>query len=166
LRYQTKLAILIAIIMANVPKPQTAGGMILRIVCVVIVVVWIGHHFGEAPPSSSAQATPVSAEAIDPKTVAMQATSIAKFRWYKEDISSIMMATFTIKNDGNTPVKDIEIKCVHSAPSGTVIDSNTRTIYQVIPPHKARTFRDFNMGFINSQASSSNCGIEDLAIPG
>jgi hypothetical protein len=157
--------------MASAPKPQTAGGVILRImlvvVVVVVVVVWIGHHFidEEAPPSSSAQAAPVSTPApvIDPKRKAMEAASITKFRWYKDGFGSIMMATITIKNDGDNPVKDIEIKCEHSAPSGTVIDSNTRTIYQVIPAHKTRTFRDFNMGFINSQVSSSSCSIEDLA---
>jgi hypothetical protein len=63
-----------------------------------------------------------------------------------------MTAKFIIKNDGDVPVKDLEIKCTHSAASGTVIDSNTRTIYQVFPAHKTRTVRNFNMGFINSQS--------------
>lgn len=75
-----------------------------------------------------------------------------------------MEADFTIRNNGTKAIKDIEIECVHFAPSGTRIDSNKRTIYEVIEPGKTRVFKDFSMGFMHSQADSSNCKIKSIQI--
>lgn len=87
---------------------------------------------------------------------------ISNFSWSKSAYGSVMEATFTIKNTLPFAVKDIRVKCSHSAPSGTVIDSNERVIYEVIKAKKARTFREFNMGFIHSQATRSGCRITDV----
>jgi hypothetical protein len=70
-----------------------------------------------------------------------------------------MLATFTFKNDNDFDVKDVAVQCDHSANSGTVIDRNTRTIYEVVKAHSTKTVRGFNMGFINSQAASTACGV-------
>ena len=93
----------------------------------------------------------------------MRSTTISKYNLQKESFGNIMEATFTIQNGGAFDVKDIKITCTHYAHSGTVIDENTRTIYEIVKAHSKRTFRNFNMGFINSQAASSNCKIIDLA---
>lgn len=86
-----------------------------------------------------------------------------KFSWYK-DADIIMKINLTIANDSDVPVKDFEISCKHAGPSGTLIDSNTRTIYEMVKPHTQRRFQGFDMGFIHSQASSSECEIEDLVL--
>lgn len=83
------------------------------------------------------------------------------YTWSK-DYGDIMMANFTINNPSDHSFKDFEITCNHFAKSGTRIDSNTRTIYEIVKAHSKRTFRDFNMGFIHSQAVSSSCRITDL----
>lgn len=98
----------------------------------------------------------------DPSEQPMQTTKLEAFSWYKGGFGSIMMANFTIRNDGDITVKDLEIQCTHSAPSGTEIDSNTRTIYEIVPPHSRRQFRNFNMGFIAEQVASSSCEIRKL----
>jgi hypothetical protein len=65
---------------------------------------------------------------------------IKNFSWRKEAFGSVMEVDFTIENSLPVSVKDIEIKCTHSAPSGTVIDFNTRTIYEVIGSPKNKSF--------------------------
>lgn len=100
----------------------------------------------------------------NPHDVAMQNAKILKMSWYKDAFDTIMKANFTIRNDGDLPVKDLQVKCVHSAPSGTIIDSNTRTIFEIIPAHHTKSFRNFDMGFIHSQAISTACKIEDLTV--
>jgi hypothetical protein len=75
-----------------------------------------------------------------------------------------MIADFTIKNPTRYRFKDFEIKCTHSAPSGTVIDSNTRTIYQTVQPTSTKVVKEMSMGFINSQATRSGCQITDLVV--
>jgi hypothetical protein len=87
---------------------------------------------------------------------------ISTFRWRKDGFGNIMIADFTIKNDNDLPVKDFEIVCKHFAHSGTEIDSNTRTLYETVPAHGTRTFREINMGFINSQTAQSGCHTEDF----
>ena len=75
-----------------------------------------------------------------------------------------MEANFTIHNKGKRDVKDIEITCTHFAKSGTRIDSNTRTIYEIIKANSKKSFNNFSMGFIHSQAHKSSCGITDLVV--
>ena len=87
------------------------------------------------------------------------ALQIVKWSWHKDGFDNIMMATFTIKNNATFNIKDAEITCNHSSPSGTEIDMNTRTIYEVFRAGTTRTIKDFNMGFIHPQASKSSCEI-------
>ena len=75
-----------------------------------------------------------------------------------------MMANFIITNNSDLKIKDIEIRCIHYAPSGTKIDQNNRTIYETVEEHSTKTVSDFNMGFIHTQAQNTRCEIHDLVI--
>jgi len=86
------------------------------------------------------------------------------FSWRKEGFGSIMEADFTIVNNSEEDIKDIEIQCNHYAKSGTKIDSNSRTIYEVIKANSKRSFKNFNMGFMHDQANSSYCHINDFSL--
>jgi hypothetical protein len=84
---------------------------------------------------------------------------LANFTWSKGGFGSVMEANFVIRNPLEFGVKDIEITCVHAAPSGTEIDRNSRTIYEVFPAKSTKRIDDVNMGFIHSQARRSRCRI-------
>lgn len=86
------------------------------------------------------------------------------YKWSKSGLGMVMEVDFTFTNRSPYPAKDITVTCTHYAPSGTEIDSNTRTIYEIIPAKGKKTIRNFNMGFIHSQASSTSCKIDDLEI--
>jgi hypothetical protein len=108
---------------------------------------------GRATKAESAVAEPVK-EVKSPHDLAMEKVRIVKQNWYKEaDI--IMKVNLTIRNEGSVSVKDLTVVCADAAPSGTIIDSNKRTIYEVVPAHRSRSFRGFDMGFIHSQAERS-----------
>jgi len=92
----------------------------------------------------------------------LENVELVDFSWNKDGFGSVMMAKFVLRNNNDFAVKDIKIKCTHTAKSGTVIDSNTRTIYDVIKPKSQKTFRDFNMGFIHSQVDRSSCEVENI----
>jgi hypothetical protein len=91
--------------------------------------------------------------------VAARNVEIVNFDWYKGGLDNVMLADFTIMNSNDFPVKDITIRCTHAANSGTEIDRNIHTIYEVVKPKKRRSFRKVNMGFIHSQATRSSCVI-------
>src|SRR5437764_358360 len=111
-----------------------------------------------APPAasgggaSSGSGGTANTSAEDPKEAALREIKL-DFKWSKSGFGNIMEADFTITNPTSYKVKDLEIECVHSAPSGTVIDSNTRTIYEVVEPRSKKVIKNFNMGFIHSQAA-------------
>jgi hypothetical protein len=86
-----------------------------------------------------------------------------KFSTHRDDTGMFMTVDLTIVNNTDVPVKDFEITCVHSGPSGTEIDSNRRTIYQIIKPNSKKQFYGFHMGMIHSQAATSSCELTDLA---
>ena len=93
------------------------------------------------------------------KSEAMHNFRIGGFRWDKSGFGSVMIATFVIYNDNKFPVKDLVVKCTHAAASGTVIDSNTRTIYERIDASGYQSVVDMNMGFIHSAVKSSQCNV-------
>lgn len=94
---------------------------------------------------------------------AVASLEIVDFDWAKDGFGSVMMASFKIHNPGPMDLKDIEIECTHYAPSGTKIDSNKRTIYEIVKAGEIREFKNFNMGFIHTQAAKSVATVVDAA---
>jgi hypothetical protein len=74
-----------------------------------------------------------------------------------------MIAAIAVTNRNDHDVKDLDVKCTMHAPSGTVLGEARRTVYDVVPAEADRTFRDFNMGIIHSQANTARCNAVGLA---
>ena len=137
---------------------------------VLVVIVFIGiitsNHPSPSPSSSTSSPSNASSLATTPEPISVKELLLdqvrLKFRWSKGGFDNVMKANFTITNPTATPFKDFEITCKHSASSGTQIDSNVRTIYEIVKANSTWKKRDFSMGFINSQAESSSCRITDL----
>jgi hypothetical protein len=116
---------------------------------------------------SSALARRAAARGDHPATVHDQVRAqlgIAEWKFYRKVGGSVMEATFVITNSSPCDVKDLQIECVHSAPSGTQIDSSTHTIYEVIKAGETRTLTNVNMGFIHSQTASSSARIQSFTV--
>jgi hypothetical protein len=143
----------------KVKSGMGAGGGCLTVILVLIILGAIGSLMkhssgGEGDGGNST---------VDPKTVALSQVKL-DYDWYKTADDTVMEANFTVKNESNYNIKDFEIRCTHFAKSGTEIDHNTRTIYDVVKAHSVKKFPNFNMGFIHSQAVRSSCGITDVSI--
>jgi hypothetical protein len=152
------------------PAPRKTNVSCLQGGCVILLVLFlIGLVAGECGKgSSSSGSSPTPSAPLSPsrEDVATQNVELVDFSWKTGGFDNIMMATFVVRNNNDFAVKDITIRCNHSAKSGTEIDSNTKTIYETIAPKKKRTFRDFNMRFIHSQAASSRCQITGVVPAG
>jgi len=101
---------------------------------------------------------------LSPRERATEETKILKFGWEKSGFGAVMLGDFTIRNSSPYDVKDIEVRCSLSGPSGTVIDHNTRTIYDIVKARSTRVFRSVNMGFIASQSARSGCEIIGVSL--
>jgi hypothetical protein len=131
------------------------------LVTVLLVLVAIGYFSGNSGSGTSNTAS--SKRELSPKEIAMKNVKL-DFTWNKIGFDNIMEANFTITNKSQYQIKDIEITCTHFAKSGTRIDSNERTIYDIVPAKSKKTFNKFNMGFIHTQAVKTNCAITDLKV--
>jgi hypothetical protein len=140
------------------PTGRQAGCLGIGCLSIVVLAV-IGNLAGPNPsPSSSALSAPPPSNAKEQ----VRAQLDLNFSWRKEGFDNVMTADFTITNRSTRPVKDVEITCIHHAPSGTEIDRNTRTIYEIIPAKGKKRIHNFNMGLIHSQVRSSACNIADF----
>lgn len=89
-----------------------------------------------------------------------EALTIKDFDWAKGGFGSIMeISRLKIRNDAPFAIKDLVLRCVHQGNSGTDMDRNTRTIFEIVPANDEKTIRGINMGFISSQAVTSECEI-------
>ena len=104
-----------------------------------------------------------SAPQLSPKEEALRDFKL-DFEWGKGGFGSIMLVDFTFQNKGKYAVKDIEVVCKSAANSGTYIDKNRKTIYETVLPGETKKIQRFNMGFLNSQATSTSCLVDDLKI--
>lgn len=128
----------------------------------IFIAIWAIGYFSGDPGSTSSKSTS-AARAPSPKQVAMDNVEL-DFTWGKTGFDNMMEANFTVINNSQYEIKDIEITCTHYAKSGTRIDSNERTIFDIVPASGKKTFEKFNMGFIHSQAEKTGCAITDLKV--
>jgi len=128
---------------------------------VAALILWVGYHFCGADKSG-----PVQVESPPPVTPAEptpplkhESLSIVDWSWRAGGYGVIMLADFTIRNDGGESASDIQIKCTMVAPSGTELGAVAVTVYETVRSRQKRTFRGVNMGFISHQAKSARCDI-------
>jgi hypothetical protein len=89
-----------------------------------------------------------------------------EYSWEKSGFGTIFVADFHIRNDSEFDIKDVKIKCIHSAPSGTKIDSNEHTLYEYVGKRMSRRFPEVNMGFIDDQTVRTSCTVTDFVVVG
>lgn len=141
--------------------PQKKKTSLLTWLVAVVVVLWAIGYFSTDRTTTSSRS--VSSQGPSAKEQALASLDL-DFKWGTTAGGNIMEANFTVHNKGKRDIKDIEITCTHFAKSGTRIDSNTRTIYEIIKANSKKSFKNFNMGFIDSQAYQSSCRITDLVV--
>lgn len=132
----------------------------------LLIIIVLGFFLSKCSPDSkspSSSSSPVQS-ATDIKQQQIYQVTIKKLNWSKGGFDNVMMVNATFENKGTVDVKDLELTCEHYSNSGTKIDSNSRVIYEVVKAGKSKSIRNFNMGFIHSQAASTNCRITDLAV--
>jgi hypothetical protein len=66
--------------------------------------------------------------------------------------------TFTLRNDNNYAVKDIEIACAFSRQDGSHLTDRKRVIKDAVVNMKSRkTFARMHIGFVNIYANKAKC---------
>lgn len=135
-----------------VSKHLGGGETILALALAAGAIWWFAGRDGSGYETSS------------PKQEALAALSLSDVNWTRGGFETVMLLDVSISNSGLRDVKDIVIRCNHTSQSGTDIDSNSATIYQVFPAGKTVSLSKFEMGFMHSQVARSSCKIEDAVL--
>ncbi|MGE6790892.1 hypothetical protein ACQKFS_02565 [Pseudomonas guineae] len=110
------------------------------------------------PPALPAESEP------EPLSAAESALALTRLEFKGSKDGGLLYVDFTVINNSPQKIKDIEIECIHNGKSGSRIDSNKRTIYDIVDPRSRKTFKRFSMGIIHSQATQTRCSINGLKV--
>jgi hypothetical protein len=80
--------------------------------------------------------------------------------WSIGGFKNVGIVNVTIENANDFPVKDVSIRCNFNGKSGTQLSTNDHKIFDTIPAKAKKTFKDVNVGLINSQSAGANCSID------
>ena len=125
-------------------------------------MVVLGGIFGNKHNENPSNSQPTSTHKISSREEIMGGLSLTSKE--RVDKYGIMTADFTIKNDSDTMIKDIKIKCANYSKTHTELDTNTRTVYESIYSWDTQVIKGFNMGLVHSQRDYSLCEIVDFEV--
>ena len=89
---------------------------------------------------------------------AVNGLKISSQSWRRGGLGSNALVTFTLRNDNNYAVKDIEIACAFSRQDGSHLTDRKRAIPDAVVSMKSRkTFAQMHIGFVNIYANKAKC---------
>jgi hypothetical protein len=113
-----------------------------------------------APQQSAAIETALAASpsAAPTDLSAVNGLKISSQSWRRGGLGSNALVTFTLRNDNNYAVKDIEIACAFSRQDGSHLTDRKRVIPDAVVNMKSRkTFAQMHIGFVNIYANKAKC---------
>jgi hypothetical protein len=83
--------------------------------------------------------------------------------WRKGGFGSVAVANFTVTNYNPFAIKDVRVRCTFYSKSGTELNRDNVTLYEVFGASKTKKIRDLSVSFINQQAATGSCKPTDFA---
>jgi len=109
-----------------------------------------------APPAGA----PPDAAASPTGTPALNGLKISSQSWRRGGLGSNALVTFTLRNNNDYAVKDIEIACAFSRRDGSHLTERKRVIPDaVVDMRSRRTFARMHVGFVNINATTAKCAL-------
>ncbi|WP_049815084.1 hypothetical protein [Bradyrhizobium sp. WSM2793] len=114
----------------------------------------------EAAPSADAAAalSPVS-EAQAPAMADLGRLRISSQTWRRGGLGSRALVTFTLRNDNDYAVKDVEIICAFARRDGSHLTNRSRMLADPVSMKSRKTFAHIPVGFINVNADQAKCSL-------
>jgi hypothetical protein len=102
--------------------------------------------------TAPAESPPVEASPLDGLKISSQS-------WRRGGLGSKALVTFTLRNNNDYAVKDIEIACAFNRRDGSHLTDRTRLIRDTVNMKSRKTFARMHIGFININASGAKCSL-------
>lgn len=121
-----------------------------------------GHVAGNEPLSANL-ATPSAPEGTtvglssSSDAAALQGLRISSQTWRRGGLGSKALVTFTLRNDNDYAVKDVEIACAFNRRDGSHLTERKRVLPDTVNMKSRKTFAQVHVGFVNINASQAKC---------
>lgn len=112
----------------------------------------------ETVPSGVAAPTP-AAEAQARATAELDRLRISSQTWRRGGLGSKALVTFTLRNDNDYAVKDVEIICAFARRDGSHLTDRSRVLADTVGMKSRRTFARIPVGFVNVNADQAKCSL-------
>lgn len=118
-----------------------------------------------AQDTTPATATPTNVEvnpaapveASPPEAPPVNGLKISSQSWRRGGLGSKALITFTLRNDNDYAVKDIEIACAFSRRDGSHLTDRKRILPDTVNMKSRKTFARLHIGFVNIYANKAKC---------
>ena len=123
------------------------------------------------PPSEGnvAQTEPVklALATVDPApsaTATAEAAGLDRLKissqtWRRGGLGSKALVTFTVRNDNDYAVKDVEIVCAFTRRDGSHLTDRSRVLADSVSIKSRKTFARVPVGFVNVNADQAKCSL-------
>jgi hypothetical protein len=112
----------------------------------------------ETAPSGDAAPTPAS-EAQARATAELDRLRISSQTWRRGGLGSKALVTFTLRNDNDYAVKDVEIVCAFARRDGSHLTDRSRVLADTVGMKSRKTFARVPVGFVNVNADQAKCSL-------
>lgn len=112
-----------------------------------------------APPGNAAAAVSPIAEAQAPTAAELDRLKISSQTWRRGGLGSKALVTFTLRNDNDYAVKDLEIVCAFTRRDGSHLTDRSRVLADTVTMKSRKTFARIPVGFINVNADQAKCSL-------
>lgn len=117
---------------------------------------------GAQSPASERQAegTAVTAGASTAESTAsaeLAGLRISSQTWRRGGLGSRALVTFTLRNDNDHDVRDLEIACTFLRRDGSPLTERSRRLPEVVGMKSRRTFAGISFGVVNINADQARC---------
>ncbi|WP_342740485.1 hypothetical protein [Bradyrhizobium sp. B117] len=112
-----------------------------------------------APSGDAAAAVTPASEAQAPAMAELGHLRISSQTWRRGGLGSKALVTFTLRNDNDYAVKDIEIVCAFARRDGSHLTDRTRVLAEPVSMKSRKTFARVSVGFVNVNADQAKCSL-------
>ncbi len=110
---------------------------------------------------ASAEAAPLEggAAVVSPAPVELDRLRISSQTWRRGGLGSKALVTFTLRNDNDYAVKDVEIVCAFARRDGSHLTDRSRVLPDPVSMKSRKTFARIPIGFVNVNADQAKCSL-------
>ncbi len=105
-----------------------------------------------APPAMASETSSAEAAGLGRLKISSQT-------WRRGGLGSKALVTFTVRNDNDYAVKDVEIVCAFARRDGSHLTDRSRVLADTVGMKSRKTFARVPIGFVNVNADQAKCSL-------